>query len=367
MDNIIRDSSIPSGSVILAYGAPSPRSRSPKILALLAGIFGLLVVIGSVVGFLSSHVWSPKNTAVLAYVTASAKLPDFVPQTWIDAQAVARPFPSFVGLRKTEDGALAPFAIVPRWTNGASSHVTLFWKTLGADDASVESKSISRLALRSTNYLGGSWLLVTPSSLLADSGDAPIGGQFEEKRWETNIRIETPNRDARSFLGDSYLDLHAVPGAWTTLAQSLEALELRPAEEISADAIRWTHGATGTALALDFAEPLTSPARVSVAAAFGLYDEEALTLADGSTVIEHREPVRLLASSTSNEWKLDDGSILHLLPNEVRYETGIAAWNETRLPDSCPGKLVAAFRLDLPGLPSTVFFIEDHEEMVACW
>jgi hypothetical protein len=367
MDNVIRDSSIPSGSVILAYGAPSPRSRSPKILALLAGIFGLLIVIGSVVGFLSSHAWLPNNTAVIAYVTASAKLPDFVPQEWIAAQKTSRPFPSFVGLRKTEDGALLPFAIVPRWTKGVSSHTTIFWKTLGADDAGVESKTVSDLALRSTDYLGGSWLLVTPSSLLADSGDAPIGGQLQKKRWETNVRIEKPKRDTRSFVGDSYLDLRVVPGAWTTLAQSLAALELRPTEEMNADVIRWTHGVTGTALALDFAEPMTSSTQISVAAAFGLYDEEALTLADGSTIIEHREPVRLLASSTSNEWKLDDGSTLRLLPNEVRYETGVAAWNETRLPDSCPGRLTAAFRLDLPGLPSTVFFVEDRGEMVACW
>ncbi|MFA5936077.1 MAG: hypothetical protein WC787_04475 [Patescibacteria group bacterium] len=367
MDNVIRDASLPSASFILAYGAPSSRGRNPKILALFAGIFALVTIIALSLFIFFSSVIMPRDVAVIAFVKSNQPLPDSLPIEWKEARDAAGPFPAFVGLRRSND-TLVPFAVVPRWSDSASTHKTFFWKTLGVNDAETETTSLRHLADRSFDYLRGSWLVIHPSVFLGDaSTHESIGGPFKKSRWRTRASITKSTSEVRSFIGDSYLDLSVMPNAWTNILSGLEEIEYRIPEDVRAQTIRWAHGATSTAIALDFSEPMTSSTRIALAAAAGLYDEATVALPDGTSLVELREPVELLASTTSSEWSLEKGGMFQLKDAEVLFSTGLVAWNQTNVPDSCPGSLVAAFRLEFSGQNSMIFFIEKKGKLEMCW
>lgn len=371
MDNHIIDASIPSGSVILAYGSPSPRSRIPKILAIIAGIFGIILGLFVVAALTINKVPLPNDAVALAYVPGKTLLSNDAPQLWRDTQDRSGQWPIFVGYTITRDGAFAPFALTPKTTDITSTANTFAWKLVSDTSLANTPKSFFGLPGHMTSYFHGMWLKLSWDG-------STMGGALDAQGWKTDAKIATSQQTLRSFSGDGYVNLRAFPESAAILSPSLEGVGLELTDTVEADAIRWAHGASSTAVSLDFAGGISSSTAVRLAEATGLHDTVIVTLPDGSTRSDLRPPVALLAGSTSTVWEVD-GKELAFSPQSATLSSGLVGWNETHVPDRCPGNLVAAFdpesqnrirqglAIFFPDIHSTIFWIEKDGKLQACW
>jgi hypothetical protein len=349
METFIKDSSIPSGSVILAYGAPTPRSRILKILALVAGIFGALCVILLSILFFVVRVPVPEQPLALAFIPTSFRIPDTMPETWRTAQKASDPFPIFVGLERPEDGTLQPFAVTPKFMG---------WTYLGTTSTEINAQSFGSLAGRWSDYARGSWLTINWDGTY-------LSGPLTTHGWKTRTEVAKPSQSLRAILGDGYMNFSAFPEARLFIASALPQLNIHPSVLTDASAIRWTHGATSTGIAFDMPGPVTTEQTVRFGAAAGLVDEEDMELLDRSPAIFFHDPTNLFASGTVGTWPIPSGGIFRRDERSVTIETGPLAWNETRVPDTCPGDLLFLFE-DV--VPKRLFGVRSpNGRLSVCW
>ncbi|MEO5928150.1 MAG: hypothetical protein ABIO72_05500 [Patescibacteria group bacterium] len=371
MDNLIIDASIPSGSVILAYGSPSSRSRFPKILAVIAGIFGIIVSLSIIFALTINKVPLPRNVAALAYLPAGTTLPSDAPQLWQDATAHAGRWPVFVGYEKNAENAFTPFAIVQRSSSLQSETRTFGWKLIATTTLATDSKSFFGLPGHVTMYLHGAWLRL-------DSDGMRVSGTIDAHGWRTDASLPTSNNATRSFEGDNYLDLGTLPGTDEAITAAVGTLGVDIPNALGASAIRWANGASTTAVAFDFENEIPSSTAVSLAEAAGLHDTVLVTLPDGTIRTDLKPPVDLLASSSSTSWEVD-GMKLTLSSRTALFSSGLVGWTKVQIPDRCPGRLVAAFDPEsqnriqnalgifIPDIHSTLFWMEAGGKLEACW
>lgn len=371
MDNRIIDASIPSGSVILAYGSPTPRARIPKILAIIAGIFGIILGIFVLIALTFNKVPLPNDAVAFAYLPSGTVLAEDAPTPWRDAVNAQSHWPSFVGYSAQQDGSLIAFAIVPRTTSLISDTHTFAWKLVTQQPITSAPKSFFGLPTHVTNYLHGTWLRI-------DWGETHLGGNLKKGRWQTDTRLSTSQDAVRSFSGDGYIDLAVFPQAIDAVSETFGTLGINTSDAFGASRLRWAHGASSTAVALDFQEDVASSTAVRIAEAVGLHDEVVITLPDGSTRTDLRPPTELVASTSSTSWNVD-GLSLDLTPREATFSSGLVGWNQTQVPDRCPGRLVAALDPEsqnrirttlgifLPDIHSTVYWMEAGGKLEACW
>lgn len=358
MDTVIRDSTIPSGSVILAYGAPAPRSRLPKILALLAGIFGTVLLLVCILVPLLMRVPVPEHPLALAFLPTSFRLPDSMPEAWRNAQRAADPLPIFVGVERDAEGNLHPFTIVPKTAKLVGSSSSFLWTYVGDAVSPVQKQSFASLPDRFWDYLRGSWLLV-------NWDDVRLSGPLSRHSWKTRLTVPEPTESLRSIQGDGYLDLSVFPNARESIVSILPPLDLDPVLLLDAASLRWTHGVSSTGIGLTMTSPITNNQAVALGAAVGLADFEEIVLQDGSPSILLKDPVNVFASSTIGTWPLPNGGTVQFTERSVVIETGLLGWNETRVPEACDGDLLFI----LPdGFPARLFGLRDEKGRVSiCW
>jgi hypothetical protein len=350
METFIKDSSIPSGSVILAYGAPAPRSRIPKILALVAGIFGMLGVLAIAFLLFCVRVPAPSHPIAVAFIPASMRIPDGFPQLWQHAQRSSEPFPVFVGFTQEENGALRPFALTPhifRWSfEGDAPHPT-------------STTSLASLSGHVSNYIHGAWLALHWNG-------TRINGPLTSHGWKTDYATAPPSPSIQSFVGDGYINLRAFPEAGPYIAPSLSALDIDPSLLGEALSVRWTHGATSTGIAFDITDPISRDQAVRIGEAAGLADQRETLLQDGSTLSELYRPDQLFATSTAGTWDRPMGGSLRIEERQVTIENGSIHWNETAIPSTCAGNLLFSFEEGL--FPVRLFGIQgSNQKLNVCW
>lgn len=350
METFIKDSSIPSGSVILAYGAPAPRSRIPKILALVAGIFGMLGILLITFLLFCVRVPAPSHPTALAFIPASMRIPDGFPQLWQHAQRSSAPFPVFVGFAQDESGSLRPFALTPhifRWSfEGDAPHPT-------------STASLASLSGHVLNYIHGAWLVL-------HWNDTHISGPLTSHGWKTDYVTAPTSLSIQSFVGDGYINLHAFPEAGPYIAPSLSALDIDPSILQGALSVRWTHGTTSTGIAFDLIDTISREQAVRIGEAVGLADQRDNLLQDGSTIYELYRPDQLFSTSTTGTWERPTGGSLRIEERQAIVDNGALYWNETRIPSTCTGNLLFSF--EDGGFPVRLFGMQGSKQKLSvCW
>lgn len=371
MDNHIIDASIPSGSVILAYGSPSPRTRIPKILATIAGIFGILLGLVILCALTCNNVPLPNDTVALAYLPSGTALTEDAPAPWRDAVNADSRFPTFVGYTLQQDDSLVPFAIVPRTVSLPTEAKTFAWKLVAQQTMASEPTSFFGLPGHLTSYLRGSWLRL-------DWGDTHLSGTLKNGHWMTDAQLPTATNATRSFFGDGYVDLTTFPDAIAFVGGTVATLGIEAPDAFGASTLRFAHGTSSTAVVFGFEQDMTPETKVRLAEAAGLHDTVIVTLPDGSTRADLQPPTKLLAGTSSTSWTVG-GLELNLTPREATFSSGLIGWNQTQVPDRCPGQLVAAFdpesqrriqgvlRIFVPDIHSTLYWMEVEGKLHACW
>jgi hypothetical protein len=98
-DPFIRDAAF-RGSPILSYGTASRGSAWPKFLALIAGIFVVVLLVVFSWFWFFTNIPMPLNSTVFTVLPADAALNTKAPLVWKQSQALNKPLPTIAGLSK---------------------------------------------------------------------------------------------------------------------------------------------------------------------------------------------------------------------------------------------------------------------------
>ena len=377
---LIRESA-PSSSVILAYGTAG-RRPSWKTGVLVAVILLVMSFTGAFLWTLfSSSVPIPAATSVLIKLPASEKLADDAPAIWREAKDHSGPFPILVGRTMSSDGLSKAFAITPRLfkTGDARAHRWI-WQVL-SEDLALETTT-TRLTALSRNPLSRSWMRIWPDNLGSGSvfPVTSVGGSLNETAWNTDLPAPEGIASKQTLSGQNFLNLRALPGAWTYVTAILRAsgYDLQDAE-MPAN-VEWTKGkAGGVSAALHFDGPLALSTKAHFVGAAGIYDRTETLLGDGSVVENLDLPIELLKNSSSTSWTSTDGRRVAFDGNSVYFGEISLTTSTKDIPKACQAHVIAAFdRTDLGsffaslGILSTadvqtIYWTEKNKKTSICW
>ncbi len=342
------DSQLPNnltqGSAILGYGE-TKRSYVKYVAAFFAAVF--LSAIGAFVAWaLLSPFSLPAGTLATIALPGKTYLPDSTPNVWRKAALSGSPI--MLGLARSGKG-LEYFAVEPRWvaSDDATSISSGLLKTVfaGAEIPTIkEHPATSFFSQALLKARGNSaFLTLWPEQ---DTTRKPISGNIKDSQWKTDLAVSTINDDI-VLEGDNYIDLRALPEAWTTVSPTLMdrfALDIRQIP----DAIGWDGiDKHDPSLKLVFTEPLNDETLDELYAAAGQTKTANYRLADGSVVPELLTPdatedkARINSLGMPLEVTLTGNNLIFqkYIPTETKTSCGerrIAAIDTESLPTSIP-------------------------------
>lgn len=194
---LIRDSAF-SGSPIMSYGQFSARHKWPKLLALAAGSFGLLVLGAGIWFWFFTSLPLPSDSAVMAIIPPGYKLPGSVPGVWREAVEHNYPLPTVVGLWPADlPGAQSsPFAVRVLDFTGQAADGWSVWRVLAENTSSaVEFKSPFQVFGNPWSDKGSLlWLSLRPAKVLNldnEAGLPPVlEGYIQNGTWKVTAPSE---------------------------------------------------------------------------------------------------------------------------------------------------------------------------------
>lgn len=243
----------------------------------------------------------------MASIRGGIDLPENLPLAWREAVAPSI-VPSIIGIASLENN-LEPYAIVWRFqptpglvrqNHGPFSLISQ--KPLSNTQGESMFQWFSHfLALRKAP--------VFIKGILPDASGQPIEiyGGFNGHVWHTNIKLNQGNHPIQAKNG---LDLTALPQSWGTLQQALAA-NLKINLDQSPESVAWEVKDAGLSyLHLEYAQGIPTSTAIQLLGNYGFFDTEEMTLPDGTTIEEYRNPEKRFASNQSGVWQSSSTRIL---------------------------------------------------------
>lgn len=213
---LIRDSAF-SGSPIMSYGQFSARHKWPKLLALAAGSFALLVLGVSIWFWFFSTLPLPAQSAVMAIIPPGYKMPSGVPGVWREAVEHNYPLPTVVGLWAAGQPGdqLSPFAVQVLDFTGHQDDGWNMWRVVSQSSSSAVELTAPYKVFGNPWSDKGSllWLSIRPAKVLnmGKEADLPpvLQGYVQNGTW----KVEAPPEqlaDQEPDWSTNYLSLSSV-------------------------------------------------------------------------------------------------------------------------------------------------------------
>lgn len=347
-DSVIRDAMF-RGSPIMSYGTVNRRSMLPKLLALAAGSF---VIVVTALYFWLWHVAKfpvPENMTVEVILPAKTKPGINAPTEWNAAIQANDLLPTYAGIAVFKNGKHKPFAIEFSLRNIFTAEFTP-WKLKMADGD--DARMISDTAYNKLGWLfkenNKVWLRMSFADLFAKSDFTPdlpdkMQGYLENGVWKTDFAVN--NQFALLNTDENIYDLNKDANAITLLGQNAGMLEnflaargwqLRFPEE---GKLSW--GAATGSLALDYVPDsrLKFSELNGLASGIGIYETRDFELPDKEVVKRLYAPLEFVSSST--KYDLSQGS-KGLIIDEWNFLSYNQQDNQIEN-DTCPGDVLAMF------------------------
>lgn len=194
---LIRDSAF-KGSPIMSYGQFGARNKWLKLLAIVAGSFGALILGVGIWFWFFSSLPLPTASALMAIIPPGHPLPSGVPGVWREAVEHNYPLPTVVGLWSSDqpEDKLVPFAVqVFDFANNQANGWKM-WRILAQDTApAVESKAPFQVFGNPWSDQGSLiWLSISPAQVLRMDREADLPpvlqGYVHSQTWKVQASSE---------------------------------------------------------------------------------------------------------------------------------------------------------------------------------
>lgn len=339
----------PSGSALLAYGENKTMSRF--LMALMLSCAILITLIGVMVYAIGKNaIPLPDDTFLLAYARSGISLPNGSPEIWKNAIAASKHSPVFLGLSRTDEGRNVAFTISLRRVWSAKGTAYGIWSFQSDRQGSPATPvNIRSIVNNWSDYTAPAWLQIWPGRISAFASfgfdeDLRIGGPFSGAALKTGIRIAGQTVETDGYRGDNFIRASAFPGAWPRIEPILRSQGLQIFLDNPPSVVAWKKNQNQkTSFYFEFDEPLATTTKSLIAGGYGLTDQGAYSLYDGTILNEMRLPIDAISQSTSQTWELEGGEIIQFKENTATLGNFVPFEEARSAPANCKGAVIAAF------------------------